>query len=463
MPNGHVNIEAGIQRTPDGTYWVRASMRHPQTGKMVSRSATLPVGATLYDARKHLAALRVEVEEKVAAPSTPWRGRPTLSKCAKRWIAAHYDRNRHSTAEHYERVLTDHVLKAPVGPEGADFGDLYAEAVTRADVDRWCRWAEKALRADGERYAPDTVKGWWRVLCGFLRDTAADVGQPDPIVRVKPPRVVGQGKRREQRTLSREQLGALVDTVDERWRAEVYLLSFTGMRPGELYALEWGDIDEVEGCIHVRRAHKRGKVESTKTDAPRDLALTARLREILEAHRRLSMQVEGDEVALPPALGAHFEQHGRVVNADVRRLLGFAPMKARLALRSWCEAGLVVRKGSSTRPYYVAGEGLVAGELLPRVPARPLVFPSRAGTFRTPESLHKPLAVAAVEAGLKQRVSPHVLRRTFNTLLLRAGIDRTVLRSQMGHCSEQMTERYAGVSIDAKREAVELLEEEGEE
>lgn len=463
MPKGHVNIEPGIQRTPDGSYWVRANVRHPQTGKMVSRSATLPAGATLHDARKRLAALRVEVEEKVAAPSTPWRGRPTLAKCAKRWIEAHYDRNRHSTAAHYEHVLNDHVLEAPVGPEGASFGEMYAEAVTRADVDRWCRWAEKARREDGERYAPDTVKGWWRVLCGFLRDTAADVGRPDPIVRVKPPRVVGQGKRREQRTLTREQLSALVDLVEDRWRAEVYLLSYTGMRPGELYALEWGDIDEVEGCIHIRRSHKRGRVEATKTDAPRDLALTGRLKEILDAHRRLSMQVEGDAVALPPALQDHLTQHGRVVNADVRGLLGFQPMKARLALRRWCEAGLLVRKGASTRPYYVAGEAQVAGELLPRVPDRPLVFPSRSGGFRTPESLHAPLAVAAAKAGIEQRVTAQVLRRTFNTLLLRAGIDRTVLRSQMGHCSEAMTERYAGVSIDAKREAVELLEGDDEE
>ena len=106
MPKGYDNIEAGIQRNPEGNYWVRASVRHPRTGKMVSRSATLPAGATLHEARKHLAVLRVEVEEKVASPASPLRGRPTVEACAARWIAAHYERNRDSTADHYRQVLS---------------------------------------------------------------------------------------------------------------------------------------------------------------------------------------------------------------------------------------------------------------------------------------------------------------------------------------------------------------------
>ena len=51
-----------------------------------------------------------------------------------------------------------------------------------------------------------------------------------------------------------------------------------------------------------------------------------------------------------------------------------------------------------------------------------------------------------------------MLRRTLNTLLALDGVDRLVLRSQMGHCSEQMTERYAGVRAEAKRDAVSRLE-----
>jgi integrase len=77
------------------------------------------------------------------------------------------------------------------------------------------------------------------------------------------------------------------------------------------------------------------------------------------------------------------------------------------------------------------------------------------GEFRT--STHKPLELAALAAGVDVRVTPQVLRRTFNTLMVHAGVDRIVLRSQMGHCSEEMTQRYAGVSVEAKLAAVHRL------
>ena len=60
--------------------------------------------------------------------------------------------------------------------------------------------------------------------------------------------------------------------------------------------------------------------------------------------------------------------------------------------------------------------------------------------------------------GLEQRVTAQVLRRTFNTLMVLGGVDRIVLRSQMGHSSEEMTRRYAGVSAADKQEAVRMLE-----
>jgi len=62
--------------------------------------------------------------------------------------------------------------------------------------------------------------------------------------------------------------------------------------------------------------------------------------------------------------------------------------------------------------------------------------------------------LAAEAAGIEVRVTPQVLRRTFNTLMVHAGVDRIVLRSQMGHCSEEMTARYAGVAIADKQAAL---------
>lgn len=461
MPKGYTRIEQGVYRTPERNYWVRATACHPRTERRINRSATLPKGATLRQARAKVVELRDEIDQLIAEDVVPTvrSRRLTLVDCAERWTRAQADRVRPGTARHYVDLLGQHILPAPVGPNGSPFGELYVDQLGRSDIDRWCRWAERHTQANGRPYAKATVAGWWRVLCAFVRDSVADVGLDDPINRVKPPRIVGRPKCREQRTLSRAQLAALVRAVEPSRRPEVYLLAYTGMRPGELYALEWGDIDWEAGCIHLRRAHLRGHVGATKTDEPRDLGMTGGIERVLREHQRMSIRVDDEGVGLPTALVEHLTQERYVTNKVIRRLLGFGEMKARLALRAWTAAGLLKRCGPKTRPRYLVGDARADRAALRRVPSNPLVFPSRSGTYRTSSSLDSPLDKARRRAGVDFKVTAQVLRRTFNTLMVRAGVDRIVLRAQMGHCSEEMTARYAGVPVEAKRDAVALIEE----
>jgi len=86
-----------------------------------------------------------------------------------------------------------------------------------------------------------------------------------------------------------------------------------------------------------------------------------------------------------------------------------------------------------------------------------LVFPTSHCRVRGTSTLAKPLNLAAEHAGITQHVTPQVSRRTFNTLMLAAGADKIVLRSQMGHSSAPMTQRYAGVRLESKAEAVEKI------
>ena len=82
------------------------------------------------------------------------------------------------------------------------------------------------------------------------------------------------------------------------------------------------------------------------------------------------------------------------------------------------------------------------------------MFPAAHGGLRLGPSLQKPLTEAAELAGLDIHVTPQVLRRTFNTLLAQANVATVVLHSQMGHTTEAMTQRYAGVGVEAKAGAV---------
>jgi len=67
------------------------------------------------------------------------------------------------------------------------------------------------------------------------------------------------------------------------------------------------------------------------------------------------------------------------------------------------------------------------------------------------------LAKRVKQAGLKDKLTPHDLRRSFATYLLDAGADVFSVQRLMGHAQPQTTMRYDRRDEDAKREAVKLL------
>lgn len=170
-------------------------------------------------------------------------------------------------------------------------------------LQRWCLSASKRTRPDGEPYAHQTVLGWWRVAKQLLQDAAAEHDLPDPTRRVRPPSTQ-IAKRRKRNALTRGQLAQVLEAVHEvhpEWYAEVYTLAYTGMRPGELYALQWRDIDLANGWIHIRRAVWRDKVDKTKTGSERRAPLTDAIREALKRKQRGLPSA----LVFPAANGAH--------------------------------------------------------------------------------------------------------------------------------------------------------------
>ena len=76
-------------------------------------------------------------------------------------------------------------------------------------------------------------------------------------------------------------------------------------------------------------------------------------------------------------------------------------------------------------------------------PTGSLLFPGK-----TPEkpyadtSIRKALKAAAVKAAIKKRVYPHVLRHSYATGLLEAGVDLLTISRLLGHSSFATTMRY---------------------
>jgi integrase len=100
---------------------------------------------------------------------------------------------------------------------------------------------------------------------------------------VDPPQV----KREEIRPLNRNQTRALLKAAEGHRLEALYIVAVhTGMRPGEMLALKWDDIDFDSGTLQLNRALSDGKFTAPKTArSRRRIKLTAGSVKALRAHR----------------------------------------------------------------------------------------------------------------------------------------------------------------------------------
>jgi integrase len=126
-------------------------------------------------------------------------------------------------------------------------------------------------------------------------------------------------------------------------RALVTFAAYSGMRPGELFALEWPDIDFDAMRIDVRRRLYRGRVDLPKSNKPRRIALTPPARDALLGHPR-----DG-------ALVFRAKRGGRLSQSTLSGYWGKVLARAGLdfdfylATKHWCVHHLYVERGLPPR------------------------------------------------------------------------------------------------------------------
>jgi integrase len=238
--------------------------------------------------------------------------RRTFAEVAAMFLKERSARSRRtSTIVCYETVLNRHLL--------SKFGPHEVGTIRRSDIaDHFDSMREKGATVQTVNRALRTMKA---VLFFALE---RELVERNVMQRFRPFEG-GEAKVRRD-AFSESEVQAILGAARPNERALIGLLCFTGLRPGEAYALAWSDVDLVAGCARVVRSwdHRGGKFVEPKTKAgARVVPLSGWLVTELTAHKERS-----GEVAL--VFGG---RTGRPMNpSNVRRDL-WVPLKKRAGVR----------------------------------------------------------------------------------------------------------------------------------
>jgi integrase len=199
-----------------------------------------------------------------------------------------------STYRSYGRVVDGHLVPGVGRVKLANLRPDHIRRLYRSMVD-----AGKATRT--VQYAHTLLKRALAqaVMDGLIPRNAAEA--------VRPPKL----KRDEIQPLNADQVRALLDASDERSCALYTVAVRTGMRPGEILALRWSDVDLEAGTVQINRALSEGEFSTPKTPrSRRRISLSPATIATLKAHRKRQLEECMAKAGL-------WEDHGLVFPSSV--------------------------------------------------------------------------------------------------------------------------------------------------
>ena len=246
----------------------------------------------------------------------PQRSRVTLAAWSGEWqrTVVHL---RSSTRRIYDTNLRLHIL-----PE---LGAYEMGKLTPSLLRAWLADLSSRAGRRGRPLAPGSVSQAYRTLNRVLAAAVDDeiLGR-NPLTGVKPPPV----EREEMRFLSHDDVAALVDAIDPRYRAMVLVAAYGGLRAGEIVALRARHLDLLHKTVTVveqaqRRAGGGFELQAPKSAAGRRaVSLPKFVVDELERHLSSVSEHGPDGVVFPSPLGGYL----RLENFRKRR--GSPPFNA---------------------------------------------------------------------------------------------------------------------------------------
>ena len=379
--------------------WQLVCKYRPEDGGEWRQRTRMATSTRKGDARRELAAwlseVEAEIERELERASSGGDGRElyryVLDVIARRERRGDISERTAMDQEHIARDLRDHPLGA------MDVAD-----VSRRDIAEWEDWlfAERGLSSG-------SVIKRHSLLHAVLRWAATEdeVIEASPMADMRRPR----HRKPKPNSLTPESMARVVSWLEvappSMAKSLVALATFTGMRRGEMCALEWRDVDFATGFVTVSKARtetRGGPADSTtKSGRVRRIPFgDTPLRDILPEAR-------ADLVATLDALG---------IEADEDEVAG-APVLCSI-------------DPSADPPLRHYAPGYLTH------------------TFR---GIADALCLRGIE---DEPVSLHTMRHSFATYLVNEGVDVKTIQEILGHASASMTlDTYASANPEAVRAA----------
>ncbi len=218
---------------------------------------------------------------RASSDHSPQARPPTLREFAPTFLAIARANNKPSSVAQKEQWLRSHILPR--------LGSLHLDEVTYAVVEDFKLALVASPVRSGKRrrdqprgprpMAAKSVNNGLTVLRRMLsiarkRGLIASVPEMDWF-RAPPPEIS---------FLTFDEADQLLAVAPTAWRTTILLALRTGLRLGELLALQWSDVDLDAGRIHVRQNVVRGIVGTPKSGRARLVPLSDDARAALAAH-----------------------------------------------------------------------------------------------------------------------------------------------------------------------------------
>lgn len=263
----------GVTEDKDGNIRVRAILI--KEGRRFEKKAKLPKGTDLVEVLKVHQRLSGEVAE--LAENGFISTKLTFKQYCKKWLASikTSGRVRKNSFDKYELYLKQYWIPA--------FGDIQLAKIKQSEI-------TKTLDDLSKKISHNTLKGVLAVLRTAFNDAASLVDlQKNPMIGF---RLRVKGKEEKERfALTQEEQDRLLASVKdhaERWPTQKQLhvwlvLAFsTGLRFSEQAALEWSDIDFINGVVSINKSVSGQTLGATKTQGSKRLVnLTTEARNVL--------------------------------------------------------------------------------------------------------------------------------------------------------------------------------------